>query len=604
MHITFNRTDFLKFFDRRDRRPQFGNDVISKFKESDVYATWSHLYRICRRGVYVRYAENVVSECICFVNNEEWPDLKPLARLDVLRDMLGRVTSTQQGEFFIVEEFEQHQELAHSLPVLTFKGESNQMVTIEDWVQALKSEGIVYASGLADQNEFCRWEDKLDRCLSTDFEHESIDRKDPKDRNGGSHRYKLVIGELCGVDLFSGSCLLVSSSKKSWVHRFLEPFVHYIPLMMDDVRNTLDWCWSNPKQIRQIAERLLLWTRTHCTQNEMIIHLNRLFGEHDNCVTYSPHRYGDFVRENVAPINFCIPWVTYKSRKSSDVSVDAQWAVHCFFQAAVKIFYLQWHHGVLGRVHFSVQKHDKSSIVINELYDHVFNESPYCVMVDLDPAHTYYIDENGLTNHPFVLNQNNIVDVCDVFDQHEQLRPMCARLKSHALANGWRSTYDFLFQHFYQPHQRYVRYLPTPFLALSSTSVNTNLLPIQFDLNTNKLIIYRHYQILKRVLSKFHERYYRECLRKVQPTLVQYSLWLEPMTLDDWMRMLYEGVSVQIPDSNDSVYQRLVLELEAVWSKADWLTYQTMFKSLMQLDKVSYSINYALLKTIKTFTEQ
>jgi hypothetical protein len=76
------------------------------------------------------------------------------------------------------------------------------------------------------------------------------------------------------------------------------------------------------------------------------------------------------------------------------------------------------------------------------------------------------------------------------------------------------------------------------------------------------------------------------------------------MTLDDWMRMLYEGVSLQVPDSNDSVYQRLVLELEAVWSKADWLTYQTMFKSLKQLDKVCYSINYALLKTIKTFTEQ
>lgn len=603
MRITFNRTDFLRLLNQRDSRlSQFGNGVISKFQEYDVYATWSYLYSSCRRGVYVRYQDYAVSECICFVNNDDWPDANPMERLDVLRDMLGRVTSTKEGEYFIVEECKTQS--SHFSPILTFKGETNHMVTTEDWTQAVKSEGIIYASGL-NVDSSRTWDQKLDRCLcSFDLHHSSVDRQ------GSPSHYKLVVGDLHGDSLFSGSCLLVVSSSKYWTYNQLKPFVHYIPFTSDggDARATIDWCWANPVQVRQVADRLRLWT-TQCTQMSLTRRLNDLFSHHDNQVACSSKRFEEFVRERVAPIHFRIPWVTYCERRSSHVSnIDIEWVSHCFFQAAVKIFYLQWHHGVLGRnFHVYCQKHDRSSMVINELYDHVFNESPFCIMIDLDPKNTYYIDTNGLTNYPFGMKGNNIIDLCRIFGEaYDLLRPMCTRVQSHASKNGWRSTYEFLFEKFYKADKYYTRHRPSPFLTLSSKSINTNLLPIQFDLNTNKLVIYRHYQIMKNVLSKYHERYYRECLKKVQPTLVEYSLWLEAetVTLDDWMQMLYKGVFFQLPDSNDTVYQRLVMELETVWSKTDRLIYQTMFKSLTSVDKVCYSINYALLKTLKTFTEQ
>jgi hypothetical protein len=64
------------------------------------------------------------------------------------------------------------------------------------------------------------------------------------------------------------------------------------------------------------------------------------------------------------------------------------------------------------------------------------------------------------------------------------------------------------------------------------------------------------------------------------------------------------AVDFDLPSGNDAIYQRLLIELDVELFEEDRVYYQSMFKDLLKLDKIKYSINYALLKTIKTFTEQ
>lgn len=636
MRITFNRNEFLQLLDQRlENRSQFGNvQSISKliFKDVDVYDAWYYLTTRVKKGVYIGFRNYKLVDFICFVDGEDEPVVE---HLDALHDMLNHVTSSENGEFFITISASV---LNGGLPIFSFSrprddgGEYVFIPTCSDWARCIfLEEGRRYSSFVHHDDAVMpikAWLDKKKKAAIVSFplDHRDVVHVKANQLRNEAYNYRIIIVD-CAVDdlrlyLNSGSCVIVLASDwRCWYSDLLKPFVHYIPMTraQEDVETTLAWCFENGSKIKTIADNAGELYKNYLCKSFLVRCLNDVFLKYDNTIVVElDSKWNEFIARRVRPVSFTIPWLSYDVKGSCDVSsvtfpatLSHRSAECCFFQAMVQCFYMQWHHGLYATKNFNISiEKKKCTYSVSELYDHVFTNASYCVTTVVDASHAYYINEDGFTNYPLetfrcTRTQNNIVDVCDIFEKrYASLKRMCVSVREYASCHSFRETYDYIFLNFYRASEFYERRLPTPFLCFKK-GTNTNILPISFDLNTNKLVVYRHYQILKNTLSKLHREYYETCLRTMQPSRVHFCI-MNMNNVKDIYRIKYRkrAVDFDLPSGNDAIYQRLLIELDVELLEEDRVYYQSMFKDLLKLDKIKYSINYALLKTIKTFTEQ
>lgn len=602
MRITFNRREFLKFFDqiivRYDQGSEFGNEAsISKlhFRQINVYQTWHHVFSSVHRGVYVRFNSYKLEDFVCFVDKYE-----VLRHLEVLQDMMNHVTASECGEFFVTTSLPK---LQHQLPIFSFyqnkDGDYALVPSCEDWISALQKR--VVKEWRRKKNRVVVGGVRLNHALVDCFQE--VDFKLAND-------FKIVVftasSQHLSSYLSSGSCVIIVTSEfKCWFSHMLIPFVHYIPMTLDavDVETTLTWCFEHVNEVEKIASNARLFFQQHLNKDAIVSRLNQLFSDNDNRVTSSTA-----LNVDIAPVSFNISWLSYEPSVNDATMqhLSDECARDCFFQAVAQCSYLQWHHGLWASKNFSISiKRIEQNCIISELFDHVFVNMPYSVTIHVDPKHVFYINETSLTNFPldaFGSTPNNLADVCDVFEKHPFLKDMCQSIKKVAMKRSFKDAYEFIYLNFYKRSSTYERRWPCPFMTFKK-GIKTNVLPISFDLNTNKLVVYRHYQILKNALSRHHLEFYEKCLEMIEPTRVDFSL-LDMSDQDPFKIKYGERFYVDLPETNDSLHQRLLLEMEVVFSKSDKHYYQSFFKDLLKIDKIQYSINYALLKTIKTFTEQ
>lgn len=569
---TFTKNEFVTLFDSEPALPppppsslvvEFGNEVLKSISKLDVFRVFE---RVCDTpGVYVRFHDRV--ESVVFFTS-------PVLDAHTIYDLLQHVRGVY-GAFFLFASVN-HPLCFHR----------DDLPTAAD-----------YNSLAADSNDDQEWIDKIDDAVSfaecsswKQYKYVFVSRR---------HRdavTAVVTGNCCLL-------MMMDDDRGGYTDRLLVPFVHYVPLAADgrDLVTTLSWLRDNERAVSVIVDN----ARQHCRRHMTRVALAEATGKIMSARNYvlRPCRYR---RTRPFPeFNFTLDWCGRRDFDSShDLRLDELTANErhaAFVQTMVMMQFLQWHYCAYlssFRLFFRRPTTDTSNttatttFVLRELYDHHFVDAPCSVYIRLDGL-VYYVDADGLTNYADHREiKHNYRDVVSYFkyDDHDS-----------------GDTFARAFARFHERHAArassyYQRRYPTPILKLDR-SVRTSNYPLPFDHNTNKLVIYRQYQIYQATLNDVYRRAFRAMLSRKRVERVTFNLM--DTTAYDVARLKYgDDALPRLPDANDTVHVRTIYEVMTVVSRVDRPHYVRMFKPMTDVDKVLYSISYAQLKTIIEFCEQ
>jgi hypothetical protein len=394
----------------------------------------------------------------------------------------------------------------------------------------------------------------------------------------------------------SNCCLLVmmDDDRGGYTDRLLVPFVHYVPLAADgrDLTTTLSWLRDNERSVLVIVDNARQHCRRHMTRAALAEAMGKIMSARNYVLR--PCRYR---RTRPFPeFNFTLDWCGRRDfdphrgdLRLDELTTNERHAA--FVQTMVMMQFLQWHYcAYLTSFRLFFRRRCSTTYVLRELYDHHFVDAPCSVYIRLDGL-VYYVDADGFTNYHEI--KHNYRDVVSYFkyDDDEHVGDTFAR----AFAR-------FHERHAARASKYYQRRYPTPILKLDR-SVRTSNYPLPFDHNTNKLVVYRQYQIYQDTLNDVYRRAFRSMLSRKRVELVTFTLM---NTMYDVARLKYgdDQSLPPLPDANDTVHVRTVYEVMTVVSRVDRPHYVRMFKPMTDVDKVLYSISYAQLKTIIEFCEQ
>ena len=570
---TFTKNEFVTLFDSEPALPpppppsslvvEFGNEVLKSISKLDVFRVFE---RVCDTpGVYVRFHDRV--ESIVFFTS-------PVADAHTIYDLLQHVRGVY-GAFFLFAPRVNHPLCFHR----------DDLPTAADYNS--------HAAAASDDDQ--EWIDKIDDAVSF------------AECSSSWNQYKYVIVSRRHRDavtavVTSNCCLLMmmDDDRGGYTDRLLVPFVHYVPMSADgrDLATTLSWLRDNERAVSVIVQN----ARQHCLRHMTRDALAEATGKIMSARNYvlRPCRYR---RTRPFPeFNFTLDWCGRRDFDSShDLRLDELTANErhaAFVQTMVMMQFLQWHYcAYLSSFRLFFRRPSATTTtttyVLRELYDHHFVDAPCSVYIRLDGL-VYYVDADGLTNYADEI-KHNYRDVVSYFKYDDHHHHDCGDTFARAFAR-------FHERHAARASSYYQRRYPTPILKLDR-SVRTSNYPLPFDHNTNKLVIYRQYQIYQATLNDVYRRAFRTMLNRKRVEPVTFNLM--DTTAYDVARIKYGGhVLPRLPDANDTVHVRTIYEVMTVVSRVDRPHYVRMFKPMTDVDKVLYSISYAQLKTIIEFCEQ
>lgn len=410
-----------------------------------------------------------------------------------------------------------------------------------------------------------------------------------------------------GLELASGSCVIIVQSKwKCWYSDMLVPFKHFLPVSEDlsDLQHVLDWCFENDEKCKKIAQNAVQFYNDHLKMEHIIKYLEKVMQKYVYKNTHPTVSYDTFLSKTVPKFNFTVPFFlkdniddNVKHINLQMLSVNDQ--LSCFFQTLVIFQYLQWHYSAYIEKFKFVIVRASESVVINEYYDHYFTVNYKIYLYDI--SNVYYVTEDEYTNYDENIVRDNMSDMLHYFSKgHCVLRNMCSEIANNK--STFKETIEYIYSKFYKEFHtkiHYVRKYPTPLLKLPA-NINIHQYPLPFDYTTNKLIVYRQWQLLQ----NYHFKYFADAISKISATNVGYNIYnfdipsFVQVKYNKYYNKNYNFDVIQ----NDSKYIRLVRELLGFIKMEDDLNfYRNLFKPLLMLDKVQYTINFAKSKTISAF---
>jgi len=196
------------------------------------------------------------------------------------------------------------------------------------------------------KNPYLQTVEERFKCLEPLSLQQQIEYKFIIDVEGHSSAFRL------SSELVSGSCvLLVDSPWKLWLHSFLVPYEHFVPVKADlsNLITQMRWCLDNDDRCRSIAQRSFGLTRSLLSKKGMLHFLKTTLDTFSGPCVYTDrfqfrHDPGE-TRNLVEKIS--IPGVEFEARPSSDRSACAEstllarlvvWHAHTLFK-------MTWGHG-------------------------------------------------------------------------------------------------------------------------------------------------------------------------------------------------------------------------------------------------------------------
>ena len=433
-----------------------------------------------------------------------------------------------------------------------------------------------------------------------------------------------------GLELAGGSCIIIVQSEwKCWFSHMLIPYVHFIPVRKDlsDLTNVLDWCFDNDAKISKIAQNALEFYNTNLTKNKILDYLENVLNSVSYCVgsySYPRLKWKDFlIEKNILPFKSDdeIPWLIDEklSKKINPINfrnIHFKDQLNIFFQIIVMFQYLQWHHCMyLPQFDIVVEECQNHKFKISELYDHYFT-SNYKISIITDFSKLFYVTKDNLTNYNSKIINHNMIDILKFFqNSHTVLLTIIFTICKLFQENPNKSVVDFeslkqftsfsitmkfIYDNIYPIHYKtigYERRLPKPLVDISKHKPDyTYFYQHQFpcNINTNKLIVYRQLQIAHKLCSVEILQIYKDLLKRLK---------CEPLEFN----IINFGTKEISDFKNDTTYLRIIYELlysNEFITKEDLTFYTNLFKPLLKLDKVLYSIQLSQLQTILLFHKE
>jgi hypothetical protein len=411
-----------------------------------------------------------------------------------------------------------------------------------------------------------------------------------------------------GLEMASKSCLLIVDGP--WYTWFKpQPFVHYLPIKRDlsNLIEVINWCLENDEKAKQIAENAYTFYESHLTKCKMLDFLENTFqnlSKHVGSYRYAPIKWNMYIEQTLPKFHSYNDWFHENVMESNLNTLHFKDQLQIFFQILVKFQYLQWHYcAFLEDFKINIEFFEKpKNLSFNELYDHFFYNTK--INVHIGSKSIKYVKDN-ITNYWEI--KHNLYDILNLFKH-----PI---IKSIIIPEdiSFKEGIKIIYSKYYQLHSdsiNYKRKLPTP-LIKSTINATPDLdhfykYPFPSTFTTNKLIIYRQLQICEEWCNKEILDIFKNLISKCKPNKIifnRYDVEL-PKNINSLTLQYNYPVEFSFPSpllSNDTIYIRLIFELlynNKFMMPEDKSFYINLFKPLLELDKVEYSIKLARLQTV------
>jgi hypothetical protein len=435
-------------------------------------------------------------------------------------------------------------------------------------------------------------------------------------------KYKMIIhveGHVSafrlGQELASGSCLLMVESP--WFMWFQpKPFVHYLPIKRDlsDLLEVIQWCLENDDKAKKIAENAIAFYKKYLSKEHIVNYIENLLiglSNHIGSYKYAPEKWNAYIERILPPFTSYNDWFhnTMLTNYENLDKLNFRDQIHVFFQLLAKLQYLQWHFCAYMSTFFVAVETLKTpeTLILNDLYDHYFLNTRLKVHIVVT-GKLFYVKDH-VTNYCNNFIPHNFYDAIKLF-KHPILKSIAVPLDL-----SFNDAIKVVYTKYYFLHCKnigYERKNPNP-LIKTTLQFTPNMeqfykYPFPCTSNTNKLVMYRQLQICDEWSNYEIIQIYKSFLERCHVRPVQFNVYnvgipknVNPRTLQ------YIPITTSVVDvwlSDDSNYVRLLYETlysNKYITPKDKNIYAQMFKPLLSLDKVQYSINLARLQTINKY---
>jgi hypothetical protein len=150
------------------------------------------------------------------------------------------------------------------------------------------------------------------------------------------YKYIFALNSICLPSelttlLFTGSCIILEESNwKCWFSDMLEPFVHYVPLNVDNVKETVNWCVDNESECEKIGLNARYFAVNNLNKNKVFDYMQNVLNTKVNSVTYHEQRVRIQMQEQLIAIDkhsLSLPFEGYVDYKYINRNFDSSiWA--------------------------------------------------------------------------------------------------------------------------------------------------------------------------------------------------------------------------------------------------------------------------------------
>jgi hypothetical protein len=148
-------------------------------------------------------------------------------------------------------------------------------------------------------------------------------------------------------ELVSGSCVLIVESKwKMWLHPFLKPYEHFVPIKSDlsDLVSQVRWCVDNDQRCFEIAQRSRSLSETLLSKRGILEYLKNKLDAIGGAVVYSDrflYRHNPQETSNQLT-NLVLPSVEFHEAEPEVFGDEANLLVNLTIRDAHERYRMQW----------------------------------------------------------------------------------------------------------------------------------------------------------------------------------------------------------------------------------------------------------------------
>jgi len=558
MFLTFTKNEFINKFNEEG----FGNTFLLETKNINISKLISryHLYRVFeelwstkQQHCYYARFENTLTTLLTFNDNNR--------DVAIFYDLLKQIQGVY-GEFFFSQKSLSNIQSDIHFSEWSFDKNYRLVPTVDDWKRVVQLE-----DGLTFEN----------------YPSPDVDVSNSKKNKYVVCRH--FSDPKVGWALSNASCLIVTlSSHHTWFTRWMVPFVHYFP--GDDETKVIQWLMENDSAAERVANNGFLLYQEKMKKNHVVETMQSVLRQ--NNYTCPPFKFKIDTLPNIP--DFSVSWCGTQSPTENSESIQSLSQSDrqaCLIQTMILFQQLQWHHcAYLSRFKLWINN-TPARLELRDMHDHFLNMK-HTVYIQIEGT-VFYVQENR-TNYQEILHNYQDILNCFGIDWTRDLQCFKPTFK--------QCLHYFYFKtNHWLPSQVYTRRHPRPVRRLKPlTKIMAH--PLPFDNNSNKLVIYRQFQMYSPALKGEYSQEFHSILKN--KTFDDVTFDIIDFDFYDWWQLQYDE-TVPIPKvnvANDALHQRLIMELFHVILPKDKKKFLSMFQSLMDLDKVIYSIRYAQLKTI------